>query len=287
MIFVKHFFGAGNIADFLGAFLPRDRQQPIQVVTRNCGFGGHGRHGFQFFQFLYGFVVHILWHAGGFDLFLELVEFALLAAAQFLLNRLYLLVQVILFLRPFHLPLYSRLNGAVHIELLDLDIEYVANASQTLRGIENFQQLLLLLNRELQVGGDGVSQLGRIFHAHRGNHGFIIQRLAELDVLFEKSSNPLHAGFNLGLHFSSVACHPDGSLHVAFSIGDLKNLAAFDAFDEYFDVAVGKLQALNDVDNRAHLVNLVGLGLIDAGVVLSSQENLLVTRKCLFQGVNA
>ena len=66
-----------------------------------------------------------------------------------------------------------------------------------------------------------------------------------------------------------------------------KNLAALDAFDQHLDVAVGQLQALHDVDDRADLVDLVGLGLVDAGVMLGGQKDLLVGGQRFFQGANA
>ena len=57
---------------------------------------------------------------------------------------------------------------------------------QPLGGIENLQQFLLFFDRKLQVRGDGVGQLGRILHAHGGDHGLVIQRLAQLHVLLEQ-----------------------------------------------------------------------------------------------------
>ena len=68
---------------------------------------------------------------------------------------------------------------------------------------------------------------------------------------------------------------------------DLQDLAALDAFDQNFNVAVGQLQALHDVDDRADLVDLVGLGFVDGGVVLGGQEDLLVGRQRFFQGAHA
>ena len=79
----------------------------------------------------------------------------------------------------------------------------------------------------------------------------------------------------------------DGGLHVAIGVGDLQNFAALDAFDQNFNIAVGQLQALHDVDDGADLVDLVGLGFIDGGVVLGRQENLLVRRQGLFEGAYA
>ena len=83
---------------------------------------------------------------GGFDLLLQIVKLALLAAAQLLLDGLDLLVEVILLLCALHLPLYPALDGAVHVQLLDLHVQQVCNASQPLRGIEEVQQFLLLLD---------------------------------------------------------------------------------------------------------------------------------------------
>ena len=287
VVFVQDLFGAADVADFLGPLLPWNRQQPVQIVARNRGLGRHGRHGFELLQFLHRLVAYFLGHAGGFDLFLELVKLAFLAPAQFLLDGLDLFVEVILFLGALHLPLDPRLDGAVHVQLFDFDVEHVADPGQALAGIEDFQQFLFFFDGKLQVGGDGVGQLGRIFHAHGRDHGFVIQRLAELYVLLEQGRDPLHAGFDLRIGFGGVAGHANRNLHVAFALADLKNFAALDAFDQDLDVAVGQLQALHDVDDRAYLVDLIGLGFIDAGVVLGGQENLLVGRQRLFEGANA
>ena len=132
-------------------------------------------------------------HAGGFDLLLQLVDLALLAAAQFLLDGLDLLVEVVLFLRLFHLALHAALDGAVDVELLDLDIEHLGDAGQAVDRIEDFEQFLLLFDGELQVGADGVGQLAGIVHPDGGDHGLVVQVLAELDVLLEQAGDAADA----------------------------------------------------------------------------------------------
>ena len=87
---------------------------------------------------------------------------ALLAAAQFLLDGLDLLVEVVLFLRLLHLALHAALDGAVDIQLLDLDVEHLGDARQPVDRIEDFEQLLLLFDGELQVRAHGVGQLAGI-----------------------------------------------------------------------------------------------------------------------------
>ena len=240
-----------------------------------------------FFSSCSALSLHFLRHAGGFDLLLQFVELALLAAAQFLLDGLDLLVEVILFLRLLHLALHARLDGAVDVQLFNFDVEHVGDAGQPFGGIEDLQQFLLLFNRELQVGGDDVGQLGRIVHAHGRNHGLVVQRLAQLHVLLEQRRDALHAGFDRRVGFGGVTRDAHRGLQEAVGVGDLQDLAALHAFDQDLDVAVGQLQALHDVDDGADLVDLVGLGLVDGGVVLGGQENLLVRRQRLFQSAHA
>src|ERR1019366_6362260 len=111
VIFVERFLGDIDVANLFGAFLPRHGQQPIEVVARYRGFGRHGRHRFQLLQFLQRLFVRVAGHAGGVNFLLQLAELALLAAAQFFLDGLDLLVEVVLFLGALHLALYARLDG--------------------------------------------------------------------------------------------------------------------------------------------------------------------------------
>ena len=287
MIFVQNFFRAAYVADFLGPFFPGHCQQPVQIIARNCGLSGHRRHGLKLLQLLDGLVTHFLGHAGAIDLFLQLVKFALFPAPQFLLDSFDLFVKVVLFLCPLHLSLHPRLDGAVHVQLFDLDVQHVADTAQAFGGIEDFQQFLLFFDGKLQVRRDGVRQFGRILHAHRRDHGFVVERLAKLHVLLKQGSDPLHAGFNLRIGLCRVACHSHRNLHVAIGFTDLKNLATLDAFNQYFNIPVRQFETLNDVDNRAHLINLVGLGFVHTGIVLSGKEDLFVCRQRLFQRMHA
>ena len=205
MVFVKNFFRAADVADFLRALLPGHGQQPVQIVARDGGLGRHRRHSLKLLQFLHCFVAHLLGHAGGFDLFLQLIELAFLAPAQLFLDGLDLLVKVVLFLCPLHLSFYTRLDGAIHIQFFNFDVQYVTDPGQPLRRIKDFQQFLFFLDGKLQVSRNRIRKFGRIFHAHSRDHGFIVQRLAQFHILFEQSRDPLHAGFDLRVSFSGIA----------------------------------------------------------------------------------
>ncbi len=165
--------------------------------------------------------------------------------------------------------------------------EHVPDAVQALGRIEDFQQLLLLFDGKLQVGGDGVGQLCRVVVAHRGDHGFVIQRLTELDVLLEQTRHALHAGFNLWCLLSRILRGAYGGLKVTISIHYLEDLATLQTLHQDLDVAVRKLQTLDDVDQRTDLKNLIGLGLVDTRVVLGGKEYLLIASQRFFQCAHA
>jgi len=78
--------------------------------------------------------VDVLGHAGGVNLFLEVVGFALLATAEFFLNGLELFVKVILFLSAFHLALDAGIDIAVDVELFEFDFEDIATRLRRSRG---------------------------------------------------------------------------------------------------------------------------------------------------------
>src|SRR5690348_14168721 len=286
MVRVQDLFGAADVANFFGALLPRYRQQPIEIITRDGGLCRHGRHGFQFLQFLQYLFVNLFGHAGRINFLFQLVELAFFATAQFLLNRFDFLVEVVLFLRFFHLPLHARLDGAVHVQFFDFNIEHVGDAVQALNGIEDFEELLFLFNRELKVGSDRVGKARGVIHLDRGNHGFVIERLTELDVLLEERGNALDAGFDLRRGVLLIIYGTHARLKEAIGLFDLQNLAALDALDENFDVAILQFEALHDVDDGADLIDLVRLGLIHAGIVLGGKKNFLVRGKSSFKSAD-
>ena len=134
-----------------------------------------------------GLFLNVLGHPRRFNLLLELVEFALFAAAKLFVNGLELLIQVVLFLRAFHLPLDARIDVAVDVEFFDLAFQDFRHAVQTILDVEIFEQLLLFLHRNLEIGGDRIGEFGGVFDACRGNHGVVVQTLGELHVLLKEA----------------------------------------------------------------------------------------------------
>ena len=287
MVFVQDLLGIVDGAGFLGALLPWHGEQPVDVIAADGRLGGHGRHSFELLQFLDGLVEHFLGHAGGVDLLAQLVELALFAAAQLFLDGLDLLVEVVLFLRALHLPLDARLDVAVEVELFDFHVEHVGNARKAGGGVEDAEKFLLFLNAELQVGGDDVGKLGRLVHAHGGDDGLVVERLLQLDVLLEEVGDALHQLLERGRHFELRLGGAHRGHKEAVAIGDVNRFGPLDPFHQHLDVAVGHLDALHDVADGADLVDFLGFGFVDGGVVLGGEEDLAVAVEGLFEGADA
>ena len=111
MIFVQRLFGLVEIVDLVGTLLPRHVDQPVEIRARDGALGRHRRHSLETRKFLQGLFLGLFGHAGFFDLFLEVVELGLFVlAAEFLVNGLDLLVQIVLALMLVHLLFGARMD---------------------------------------------------------------------------------------------------------------------------------------------------------------------------------
>jgi hypothetical protein len=112
---------------------PRQVDQRVDVVAHHRGFGRHRRHQLELLQLACRPSCAPPWHARGFDLLLEFFEVgALFAVAQFLLDGLDLLVQVVLALALLHLALDAAADALFHLQDVDLVLEQFEQLLQPL-----------------------------------------------------------------------------------------------------------------------------------------------------------
>ncbi len=121
MLRVEDFLCRLDVPNLFRTLLPGHGKQPVNIVAADGGFRGHRRHQFQALQLRAGLFQDVLGHAGGIDFLFQLFDFILLAPAEFLLNSLELFVEVILFLRAFHLALHASIDVAVDVQLFKFD----------------------------------------------------------------------------------------------------------------------------------------------------------------------
>ena len=146
MIGVQNFFGFGDLDLDAGCFSPRQYGQPLDVVARERVVGGHGRHAREAAQFLERFFFYFVGHAGVVDLLLQVfyIALAFILLAQFLLDRLHLLAQVILALGLLHAVLHFALDLVAQLLHFKFLGEMLVNFLQAHANVEGFERVLLV-----------------------------------------------------------------------------------------------------------------------------------------------
>ncbi len=163
-----------------------------------------------------------------------------------------------------------------------------ATRGQAIDGIEDFQQFLLLLfDGELKIGAHGIGQFPGIVDPDGRDHGLVVQILAKFDVLLKQGGDPADQLLQLRTGFHLEVEGPHYGAEKTFLIGDGNDLGALHPFHQNLDIAVRQLEALHDVDYGADIVDLIGAGFIDGGVVLGGEKYLLVAGHGLFEGAHA
>jgi hypothetical protein len=127
----------------LGLLAPGQADQRVDVVAHHGGFGRHRRHQLELLELGLGLLARLLGRA--LDLLLQLFEVgAFFAVAQFLLDGLDLLVQVVLALALLHLALDAATDALFHLQDVDLALELLQQLLQPLGHVEQVQHRLLV-----------------------------------------------------------------------------------------------------------------------------------------------
>ncbi len=93
---------------------------------------------------------------------------------------------------PLHLPLYAGIDAAIDVQLFQLNFQNVGNPRQPLQRVHRLQQILLFVDRQLQIRRNGVGKPRWIVHSRRCDHRVVVQTLRKLDELFVQPGNLLH-----------------------------------------------------------------------------------------------
>ena len=287
MLGIKHVLGFAQVLLDLAARAPRDRQQPIQVVADDGCLRRHRAHLAQLFEFGQRLVSCFLRQLGAVNLLLELGDVVtIVAVAQFLLDRLHLLVEIILALRLLHLTLDARADLFLNLQDGDLTFHQGEYALETLGDRHDLQDLLLVGNLDRQVRGNRVGELGIIVDLADGAQNFGRDLLVQLDVVFKLRHRRTGQRLDLVLGTEFFRDDVGRSFEIirVFDIG--RNADTRIALDEDFDRAIRQLQQLEDRSERADLVDFIRFGIVIAGILLGGQQNLLFRLHHFFERID-
>jgi hypothetical protein len=165
VLFQHDFRGRQIFADF-AFFLPRQSHQCVNIIADDSRLRRHGRHQAQLFQFGLSLCACILRHLRGPNFLIDLFEIGpIFTLAQFFLNGLYLLIEIVVALTFLHLPLDSSPDAFLDLKYVKFSLEQPQQMLQAFWHIKNFQDFLLLLEFQRQMRGDGIRQTSRFVDA--------------------------------------------------------------------------------------------------------------------------
>ena len=238
-------------------FVPRQRDQPVEVGARHRVLGRGDRHLRQPVELAQRFLLDRLGHAGRFDLLAQLLDLLglVVAFAELLLDRLHLLAQEVLALVLADLGLHLRLDLRAeleHLELLDQDPVQAVHPRADVERLEH-----LLLDRRAdgrQARGDEVGEPARL-----GDVGG--QRLQVVGQQRRQRHDLLEVGLDVAqqrVDLEAVGVverlrRPRSTRARRYGLGrdDLVERQPRQALDDQPQAAVGQLEHLVDVGGGA------------------------------------
>jgi hypothetical protein len=218
VVLVQHAPRLFDIEVVLGALVPGERRHPVEVGRRDGVFRRRGMHfgepGELAFRLLFRLFREVLL----FDLCPVLLDLDLLVVrlSELLADRAELLAEVVLPLALVHVVLHLGLDLAAQFKDLHLVVDQARHLAETLLHVEDLEELLFLLDRRVDHGGDDVGQdagfgdrlghcpellgeEGRELHDPLEEADEVRHQRLDLDVLGLPVLQILHAGAEVGL----------------------------------------------------------------------------------------
>ena len=141
MILVQNAFGLVQIEVVLRRLRPRQVRDDFHPASQRRCFGGVGMHALELLQLPQRFFLGGLRHLGRFNFFAKLLNLfrEFVAFAKLALDRLHLLAQIKLALRPIHVGARLGVDFLLNRQHFDLFVQQFIHAAQASCRVSNFK----------------------------------------------------------------------------------------------------------------------------------------------------
>ncbi len=196
----------------------------------------------------------LLRELGLLDLVLKLGQLILaFLVAEFLLDGLHLLVEVVLALGLLHLALDARADALLDLQHGDFALHQAEHFFQPFGNNRRLQDRLLVGNLHRQMRSNRVGELGVILDLLNDADNLGRHFLVELHIAFELGDHRARHGFGLNRIANGIADHDGISLVIVAAVGVLHHLRSLSALDQHLHGAVGQLEQLQHARERSYL----------------------------------
>ena len=266
---------------------PGQAQQHVEIVAHHRRFGRHGLHALELLELGRRLGARFLAQLRLGDLvgqFGKLVAFLALAIAQFALDRLELLVQIIFALGLFHLALHAATDLLLDLQHAQFAFHEGEHHLQPLDRIGLDQQRLLVGDLDVDVGGNGIGQATGIVDLAQLHRRFGRQLLVELGVILELLGHRAHQRSGFRTFGDDLLDRRDFGDQIArLGRRQIGQLGAMLALDQHAHRAVGQLEQLQHHRHHAGVIQRVLARIILGRVELGHQEDFLIALHRRFQ----
>ncbi len=272
----------------LRLLVPRNGQKQVEIVAHDGGFRRHRAHLLQLLQFGIRLFAGLLGQLRLGDALFQFGHFitAVLALAEFLLNGLHLLIQIILALGLLHLALYARADALFDLQNRDLAFHEAERLFEPALHAHRFKHFLLFGDLDRQMRGNGIGELRVVLDLACRTNDFRRDLLVQLDVVLELRDHRTGQRLDLDGIVFRLGENLGGRLVKIFTARVIVDLGAGAALDQNLHGAIGQLQKLENIGDRAHLVDGGRSRIVIPGIDLGDEHDLLVGAHDLFQRAN-
>ena len=286
VILIQDSFRRLDVDVVLRGSRPRKFKQCLDIGTYDAHLGRHARLPLHAVDFLLDRLLHVLgivalgkFLAVRFD-----IRRLVVLVAQFLLNRLDLLAQVIVLLDLFHLLAHAHADLALHLKYLKLTCQNLIEKLHAVLDIDLLKERLPVLNLETQVARDEVAQASRIVENRHGNKRLGGNLLAEFHPLLEFMHDGACQSLHLHGFLHDLGVFDDRHLGKGFQLFIRFDCRTLLPLDEHAQSAARKLQQLAHLGDRADIVEIFLSRLISLGILLRHEQDLTVAHHRFLQG---
>jgi hypothetical protein len=280
--------GILDVEVVLGALGPGEVGDPVQVGPGHGVLGAGGGDALEPVQLLHRHLLDLGGQAGLLEPLAELVELLLLLAelSQLLLDGLELLAQVVLALRLRHLALHGGVDLVGELEDLPLPVEELENQLHPGLEVHRLQDLLLLLDGHVDVGGDEVGEVPGVGDGVDELGGGRGQLRHELDHLAGELLQVDGQGLDLDVVHRGLVLHRlDAGLEVRRLLHQVEDPHPGEPLHHERVVVLPHLEELHDAGHGADRVEVRRPGVLLLGTALRHHaDDLLVPHRVLDQG---
>ncbi len=214
-------------------------------------------------------VARFLGELGALDLVFEFLKFVLaVLVAEFFLDRLHLLVEIIFALGLLHLALDARADALLDLQDRDFAFHQRQHLLEARGNAGELKHRLLVGDLDREMRRDRVGELRMLVDLRDHADHFRRYLLVQLHVVFEFVDDRTRERFDLDMLFGARRKRGRFRFEIFGTVGVLRNVRALDAFDQHLHGAVRQFQELQHGRERADLEDRVGLRLVVARIHL-------------------